>query len=63
MVYRIVWKERYKMNSYIACRDGNVVEVSGKRIAHFKGKDIFEIQELLYDLEASISCVSQRTKL
>jgi len=63
MVYKILWKERYKPASYFATRDGKVTQVSTKAIEHFKLRDIYGITELLDELGATMSCISDRTTI
>ena len=63
MVYKILWKERDKPASYFATRDGKVTQVSTKAIEHFKRRDIQNIQTLLDELGATMSCISDRTTI
>lgn len=63
MIYRVLWKERYKPDSYIATRDGHVVEVSMKRLEFLKGHSVWLALAKVRETGATISCTSPRVKI
>jgi hypothetical protein len=63
MVYKILWKERYKKATFIATRDGIIVQVSTEKVDHFLGRDVGAIGDLIDRLEGSMSVVSAKTKI